>query len=126
MNPDAIEYLKENCKLNGVERLVHPILGDARRVVSRTLKSVADRVIMNLPSESSKFTEVACRALKPRGGVIHFYRFQPEPNPVESTVEALRIGVESSGRKLSRVLGGRLVRSIAPHEWQVVVDALIE
>nr|MDO8099254.1 class I SAM-dependent methyltransferase family protein [Candidatus Njordarchaeota archaeon] len=30
VNPDAIEYLKENCKLNGVERLVHPILGDAR------------------------------------------------------------------------------------------------
>jgi len=126
VNPDAIKYLKENCKLNGVEHLVHPILGDARDVVSRSLKGVADRVIMNLPSESSKFMEVACLALKSGGGVIHFYQFQPEPSPVESTVEALRNGVESSGRKLSHVLGGRLVRSVAPHEWQVVVDAVIE
>lgn len=126
VNPDAIKYLKTNCELNGVERLIHPILGDAREIVSRSLKGVADRVIMNLPSESSRFVEVACLALKSGGGVVHFYQFQHEPNSVESAVEALRVGVESSGRKLSRVLGGRLVRSVAPHEWQVVVDALIE
>lgn len=126
VNPEAIRYLRRNCELNGVESLVHPILGDAREVVSRDLKGAADRVIMNLPSESSEFIDVACLALKAGGGVVHFYQFQAEPNPVESAVEALRVGVESSGRMISRVLWGGLVKSVAPHEWQVVVDAVVQ
>jgi tRNA (guanine37-N1)-methyltransferase len=126
LNPYAIEYLKRNCELNKVERIVHPILGDARSAVSANLKGIADRVIMNHPSGSSGFVDVACLALKPAGGVVHFYQFQPEPSPLENAVESLRVGVETSGRKLSRVLFQGFVRSVAPREWQVVVDAVIK
>jgi tRNA (guanine37-N1)-methyltransferase len=112
--------------LNGVGRIVHPILGDARDAVLAQLKGIADRVIMNHPSGSFGFLDVACLALKPSGGVLHFYQFQPEPSPLEKAVDSLRIGVQSSGRNLSRVLSQGFVRSVAPHEWQVVVDAAIE
>jgi tRNA (guanine37-N1)-methyltransferase len=126
VNPDAIKYLNENCKLNKVEHLVHPLLGEAREVVLRNLNGIADRVIMNLPSESSRFIDVASLALKSSGGVLHFYLFQSEPNAVEGATEVLRVGIESSGRRVSCIAGGRLVKSVAPHEWQVVVDAVIE
>jgi tRNA (guanine37-N1)-methyltransferase len=123
MNPDAIKYLKMNCILNKVEKLVHPMQGDARKLVTRDLESAADRVIMNLPSESLNFVDVACLALKPEGGVIHSYQFQLAPDPLEEAVEALRVKIESTNRKLRKVSEAKLVKSVAPHEWQVVVDA---
>ena len=125
-NPDAVDYMKTNCKLNKVGHLVRPVLGDARDVVVKELKGVASRVIMNLPSESLDFIDVACLALKPGGGIVHSYQFQSAPKPVNKASEALKAKLESMGRKLHSVIGGRLVRSYAPHEWQVVVDALVE
>lgn len=122
-NPDAIKYLKTNCMLNKVENLVHPMLGDARELVPKKLEAMADRIIMNLPSESLEFIDVACLALKTEGGVIHCYQFQTAPDPIGKAVEALRVKIEMTNRKLRRVSEARLVKSVAPHEWHVVVDA---
>jgi tRNA (guanine37-N1)-methyltransferase len=125
-NPYAIEYMKTNCELNKVGQLVEPVLGDAREVIMKDLVGVATRVIMNLPSESLDFMDAACLALRPGGGVVHSYQFQSAPKPIDKAVGALRLKVESIGRRLHSVIGGRLVRSYAPRQWQVVVDAFIE
>jgi tRNA (guanine37-N1)-methyltransferase len=125
VNPDAIKYLKTNCILNKVDDFVHPMLGDAGKLISASLKSTADRIIMNLPSESLKFIDVACSALKPEGGVIHSYQFQTDPGPLKKAVEALRVNIGLSNRKMQRVLEARLVKSVAPHEWHVAVDAAV-
>jgi tRNA (guanine37-N1)-methyltransferase len=124
-NPDAIKYLKMNCVLNKVDHLVHPMLGDARELTMKNLKGVADRIIMNLPSESLEFVDAACLTLKPEGGVIHSYQFQHAPAPLEKAVEALRTKVESANRELYRISEARFVKSVAPHEWHVVVDAAV-
>jgi tRNA (guanine37-N1)-methyltransferase len=124
-NPDAVEYMRKNCKLNKVEHLVDPILGDARDVVLRKLRGTASRVIMNLPTESLEFMDAACSALKLDGGIVHSYQFQSAPDPIDKAVEALRLKTESIGRKLQSTLGGRLVRSYAPHKWHVAVDAIV-
>ncbi|WXG42762.1 MAG: class I SAM-dependent methyltransferase family protein [Promethearchaeati archaeon SRVP18_Atabeyarchaeia-1] len=126
VNPDAVRYIKMNCRLNKVERLVDPILGDARVVISRNLAGIADRIIMNLPSASLEFMDAACSALKPGGGVLHSYQFQSGSDPIGDAVEALRVRLKSLGRTLHTTLGGRLVRSSAPHEWQVAVDSIVE
>jgi tRNA (guanine37-N1)-methyltransferase len=124
-NPDAIKYLKKNCVLNKVDHLVHPMLGDARELTMKNLKGVADRIIMNLPSESLEFVDAACLTLKPKGGVIHSYQFQSAPDPLEKAVEALRAKIESANRELYHISEARFVKSVAPHEWQVVVDAAV-
>jgi tRNA (guanine37-N1)-methyltransferase len=123
INPEAIKYLKTNCILNKVENFVHPMLGDARKLISKSLESTSDRIIMNLPAESLKFIDAACLAMKPEGGVIHSYQFQTDPEPLKKAAEALRIGVESANRKIRRIMEARLVKSVAPHEWHVAIDA---
>jgi tRNA (guanine37-N1)-methyltransferase len=75
VNPNAVEYLKKNIRINRVTGTVHPILGDARQVVEDKLSGVADRVIMNLPEKAIHFVDVASGAIKPSGGTVHFYSF---------------------------------------------------
>nr|MDO8081510.1 class I SAM-dependent methyltransferase family protein [Candidatus Freyarchaeota archaeon] len=125
INESAVELLKQNIHLNKVDGRVFPIMGDARRVVDGKLYSQADRVIMNLPAEAENFIDVACRAIKPEGGTIHYYQFSPSPDIMEEAVDALVRGVEANSRRVVKILERRRVRPSAPREWQVVVDAQI-
>ncbi|WXG41199.1 MAG: class I SAM-dependent methyltransferase family protein [Candidatus Freyarchaeum deiterrae] len=126
VNKDAVELLKQNIQLNKVDNRVFPILGDARNVVEEEkLHSQADRVIMNLPGEAENFIDVACRVIKPEGGIIHYYQFSPSLDITEEAVEALSKGVEANSRRVVKILTLRRVRPSAPREWQVVVDAQI-
>jgi len=124
VNPDAIRFLSMNTSTNHVFN-VFPILGDARDVIKSTLEGKADRVIMNLPESAIHFIDSACLSLKSQGGIIHYYGFEAEPNIFEKAEEKLCREVKRSGRFLKRVLDSRVIRSIAPHEWQIAIDFLI-
>jgi tRNA (guanine37-N1)-methyltransferase len=120
-NPQAIELVRENARANKVESKVHAHLGDARDIIRENLTHGASRVIMNHPSASKDFIKAACDALRPTGGVIHYYTFagsnwEPDSrNEIEQGVEAFRYLAE-------RVLGIHRVREVAPMRWQVAVD----
>src|SRR5438552_14740080 len=77
-NPQAVELLQENVRANKVEEKVHVHLGNAREVIRKELTQIASRVIMNHPSASKEFIKAACDALRPSGGVIHYYTFTGE------------------------------------------------
>jgi tRNA (guanine37-N1)-methyltransferase len=124
LNPYAIEYLRKNVRLSRVESRVYPILGDARRVVHERLLDVADRVIMNLPEKALEFIDVACEALKPTGGVVHFYSFINASDPIENLQRHFTEEVEKNGRRVKKIKV-KFVRATAPYEWQVVLDAEI-
>lgn len=124
-NPYAIEFLKKNVRLNRVENKVSPILGDAAEVVGEKMCGIADRVIMNLPEKAIEFVCASCKALRPAGGVIHFYGFAKASEPLESMEARFAGTVEQCGRKVEKVLFSRLVRATAPYEWQFVLDAQI-
>ena len=125
INPDAVELLKKNIRLNRVQNRVIPILGDARQIVEKKLLGVADRVIMNLPENAAEFVDVACKAVKPEGGVVLFYGFVRLPDSVEDMKKRFEESVEKTGRKVERFLSARTVRETAPYESQVVLDAKI-
>ena len=125
VNPHAVEFLKKNIRLNRVEDKVHPILGDAKQVVEEKLVAVADRVIMNLPEKAIEFVDVACKAIKPTGGIIHFYTFIRASDSLENMKLKFIDSVEKCGRKVEEILFSRTVRATAPHEWQAVIDAKI-
>ena len=124
-NPHAFEYLKKNIRLNRAIGEVHPFLGDARHIVDEKVTGVADRVIMNLPEKAIEFVDAACRALKPEGGIIHFYSFVSAPSPLEAAKIRLAEAVEKTGRKVTEVPFSRMVRETAPYQWQAVLDANI-
>jgi len=86
---------------------------------------VADRVIMNLPESAVEFVDVACKALKPEGGVVHFYGFVRSPDSVEELKNRFSESVEKTGRKVKEPISAKTVRETAPYEMQVVLDAKI-
>ncbi len=125
LNPDAIELLRTNIRLNRVENRLIPILGDARLVAEKKLKGVADRVIMNLPEKAIEFVDIACKALKAEGGVVHFYSFIHEPDSLEALKARFAETVAGSRRYVDQFLLAKTVRETAPYECQVVLDVKI-
>lgn len=128
LNPCAVKYLRENVRLNRVERVVVPIQGDAKEVTQKKLQNIANRVLMPLPERSYEYLEYAILALKPEGGWIHYYDFQfakKKENPVKK-VDA------KVSEKISRLCGdfrvefGRIVRPIGPRWYQVVLDIHVQ
>jgi len=126
MNPDAIALLKRNIAVNRAEKQVVPLLGDARQVVREQLSGKADRVIMNLPETALEFVDVACEALKPEGGIMHYYGFVKASNPLETAKVRLTEAVSQNNRQVNNFLLAKTVREVAPYTWQVVVDAQIQ
>ena len=122
LNPEAVRHLKRNIIANGVHGRVVPIIGDAKEIVASKLANSADRVIMNLPERALEFLSAACEALKPQGGIVHFYHFENGPNPVETAKKRLTEAVERIGYHIENVLLARTVREVSPYRWQVVVD----
>jgi len=125
INPEAIELLERNIRLNRVENRVIPIQGDARQAVEKRLLGVADRVIMNLPEKALEFVDTACKAIKPAGGMVHYYAFIRLPDSLENMQLRFSEAVEKAGRKVDAFLFAKTVRETAPYEWQFVLDAKI-
>ena len=125
LNPDAVELLKVNVRVNRVENRVFPILADAREIAATQLKGLADRVIMNLPETAIDFVDAACQTLKPDGGVIHFYAFIRSPDTTENLKQRFSQAVEENGRRVEAFLYGKSIRETAPFESQIVLDAKI-
>ncbi len=99
INPDAVELLKVNARVNRVENRVFPILGDARQITATRLKGLADRVIMNLPETAIEFVDAACQAIKPHGGIIHFYAFVRSPDSIENLKTSFFPSCRVNGQK---------------------------
>lgn len=125
-NPDAVRYLEKNIVANRVEKKIVAILGYARRIVDERLVGVADRVIMNLPERALEHVDVACKTIKTKGGIVHYYEFTDDPYPLETAKNRLIETVKQAGRNVKEVLLTRTVRVTAPYKWQVAVDVEIQ
>jgi len=123
-NPVAFNYMVENIRVNKVGDRVVPILGDARDVVENQLAGKSDRVIMPLPELARKFFDVALRALKPAGGVIHFYDFGQAPDIFSPSLEFARLAAAEKNFKVE-MIGSRAIRSYAPRCHHIVLDLSI-
>jgi tRNA (guanine37-N1)-methyltransferase len=128
VNPSAVQYLRENIRLNRVANVVVPIQGDAKSVTEKALRNVADRVLMPLPERAYEYLDYAVLALKPAGGWIHYYGFE-YANKKENPVEKAEKKVSEKMRRLCsdfHVEFGRIVRPIGPRWYQVVLDILVK
>jgi tRNA (guanine37-N1)-methyltransferase len=129
VNPCAFQYLRENIRLNRVEKTVVPIQGDTKKIITENrLQNAVDRVLMPLPERAYEYLDYALNALKPAGGWIHYYDFEyatKNEDPVEKTkkkVSEKLLGLCSE----FQVEFGRIVRPIGPRWFQVVLDIHIQ
>ena len=126
LNPSAINYLKENVLANDAADRVIPLLGDARDLSRRGLFNVADRVIMNLPSEALHYLDAAGQILRERGGVIHFYEFAERGANLNLVKEEFQAAIEAGHRGVKSYNYVNVIREVAPNKIQVAIDALIQ
>jgi tRNA (guanine37-N1)-methyltransferase len=120
-NPDAVHYLKENISLNSVKN-IEAIEGDSREEAKK-FADTANHVIMNLPHNAFEFLDSAVLLLK-SGGIIHYYGMTHEDDLFESSIKLIREAAEKAGRKIE-VLEKRVVRSYAPHQYNICIDVRI-
>ncbi|GAA0286921.1 class I SAM-dependent methyltransferase [Halobacterium noricense] len=119
INEDAIEYLRRNAERNDVSERVTAIAGDVRETADE-YENWADRIVMNLPHTADEFLDTAV-ALAGDDCVIHFYDFQHEDDRFGPCEAAIREAAEPEYDVTIET--ERTVRSYAPHEFNVVVDA---
>jgi tRNA (guanine37-N1)-methyltransferase len=115
-NPSAYEYLQKNIALNKATR-IEALNADARLV---KLPQMPDRIIMNLPHSAHEFLDVAFRLINV-GGVIHYYDIRPESEIFDAVIRMVREKATESGC-IIEIMNKRIVRSYAPHEYNIVLD----
>ncbi|KXA92566.1 hypothetical protein AKJ65_07375 [candidate division MSBL1 archaeon SCGC-AAA259E19] len=118
-NGVAVEYMRHNVRINKTGGTVVPVEGDAREVVEEHLRGEADRVLMPLPDFARDFLDVAVEALKPEGGIVHFYDYGEEPDLFEPSLRFVR---EAAPEKEIELRDREVVCSYAPHLYHVVLD----
>ncbi len=122
VNEDAIEYLRENARRNGVEDRVTAICADVREVAAE-YEGWADRLVMNLPHSADEFLETAV-VLAGDDCVLHYYDIQHEDDPFGPGERAIRAAAEPEYEVT--VETRHTVRSYAPHELNVCLDVRLE
>jgi len=127
LNPDCVRLMAENARLNQVEDRIVPIQGDAKDVVDSGGVPSVDRVLLPLPGKAIEHLGSAVKCLK-ESGWIHLYEFthaRKEEDPVDLIENKLRSRLRDLG--LSLVSSWvRVVRSVGPNWYQVVVDVQIQ
>jgi tRNA (guanine37-N1)-methyltransferase len=119
LNPDAVAYLRENARRNGVAGRVTAINADVRDV-GDDYAGWATRIVMNLPHSADEFLDTAV-SLAGDDCVLHYYDIQHEDAPFEPGERAIRAAAAPAGYDVE-VETRRVVRSYAPHEVNVCLD----
>lgn len=122
LNPESYSYLCKNIRLNGVEDIVEPILGDC---MEKNPEEVADRVLMGYVGNTHEYLEKAISALKREGGIIHYHESVPERLFPERPISRIMKAALNKRKKVD-ILGYRRIKKYSPGVWHVVVDARIE
>jgi len=128
VNPVAIKHIQENIRLNRVYGKVIPIEGDAKEVIDKRLRHIADRVLMPLPEKAFAYLPYAMSALKKAGGWIHYYDFEharKNENPVEKVRLKVAEKLESLGVDF-QIPFGHVVRTTGPNWYQIVLDIAVK
>ncbi|MGD0494583.1 MAG: class I SAM-dependent methyltransferase family protein [Candidatus Bathyarchaeia archaeon] len=124
INPDAVQQMRENIRVNRAYRRVVPMLGDAREVVEKRLRRVADRVLMPLPAKALEYLPYALLALREEGGWVHYYDFEHAAKD-EDAVDKVRVKVSEKLLDICasfEIPFGRVVRATGPNWYQIVLD----
>ncbi len=120
INPLAYRYLVENTRLNHVEDIVQPVLGDC---IERTPIGGADRVVMGMVQVTDRYLKVGIRALRP-GGILHYHQTIPSWKFPDAAIEDVSEAAKALGLS-AEILGYTRVKKYSPGVVHAVVDARI-
>lgn len=120
INPESHHFLCENVKLNKVEDIVEPILGDCNL---QDFDHCADRVMMGYIGTTHHYLDSAIRYIK-HGGILHYHESTPEPILFKRPVERVKLAASKQNRDIE-VLNKRSIKKYSPGVYHTVVDIKI-
>lgn len=125
LNPLALRYLQENVRLNRVEDIVEPVLGDCRDICKEAAYTgKADRVVMGFVGTTDRYLKTGIEVLRP-GGILHYHQTVPSWMYPEAPVKDVTEASEASGRR-AEILRCARVKKYSPGVLHAVVDARID
>jgi len=127
INPQAIRLMRENIILNKLCGRVTSVEEDAKEILEERFIGSVDRILMPLPAKSYEYLTIAVAALKNENGVLHYYDFihaSKGESPIEKLVEKIRHKLTQLGVEF-RISTSRIVRTVGPRRYQVVLDIVI-
>ncbi len=119
-NPDAIEALRENKKINHIPEKLLTIIHGKCEEVSGPLSRTADRIIMGYLPSPEFALPAAFHTLKYEGGIIHYEGICEEGKygPLLQEVH----GHASTAGYAAELLHAQPVKSMGPRLWHYVLD----
>jgi tRNA wybutosine-synthesizing protein 2 len=121
LNSLTFSYLEENIKLNGVEHIVKPLLGDYKEV---SPEGCADRVILGYLKSTSDFLEKTMRVLKEKGGIIYYHETCPKEEFPKRPFRKIKTVAHKFNFK-AELLKSTKVKSYAPCIFHIVLDVRV-
>jgi tRNA (guanine37-N1)-methyltransferase len=122
INPEAVEYARENIRMNRVPLLVEALCGDVRDVCPGLVRggNRFDRIVMPLPKGAHEFLDVALKCVK-KNGIIHFYHWDREDDLYTKALKIIENECKKAGLKC-RILEKRKVLPYGPRIWKICID----
>ncbi|MFP3872177.1 MAG: class I SAM-dependent methyltransferase [Candidatus Natronoplasma sp.] len=117
INPTAFHYLRDNIKLNGVEKIVEAWHGDNRDFSFKG----ADRVVMGYLHETWKYLDKAVGFIEDEG-TIHYHTTCLDSDFPEGVKEELEDDLDED----FEILTIKKIKSYAPHVFHAVADVRVE
>ena len=120
LNPLAYHFLRENIRLNRVDDVVEPVLGDCAQCAP---VNEADRVIMGMVQVTDRYLVKGIEALR-SGGILHYHQTIPSWLYPQAAVSDVVKAANALGWQ-AEILKCTKVKKYSPGVVHVVVDALI-
>ena len=119
VNPDAVEYMRHNIRINKLSHKIVPVLGNVRTVCEKWY-GVCDRVVMPLPLGAESFLDVAVKCLG-RCGVINFYGWGGGADMFSDAIAMVEktLKIEKTDYKIT---GRQVVLPYSPGKYKVRID----
>lgn len=118
INPVSYNYLCENIKLNRVEDVIKPILGNCQDVCPT---KNADRVLMGYIGDTHHYLKTAIKVIK-KGGIIHYHESVPDKIKFKRPIQRIK---EAAQDRHVNILNRRVIKKYSPGVCHVVIDAEI-
>ncbi len=119
INPRSHKYLKMNSQLNGVGKIVEPVLGDCLDAE----EGIADRIVMGYVGTTHEYLPKAMKILKDTG-IIHYHETCPDRLMPDRPQERV-IGAALKAGKSVEMMEMHTIKTYSPGVVHVVVDVAI-
>ncbi|MEF8880511.1 MAG: class I SAM-dependent methyltransferase family protein [Candidatus Nanohaloarchaea archaeon] len=121
-NPKAVEYARQNVKINNVEDSVEIIQGDVAEEVPELGKF--DRILMPSPTNAEDFLNEAFVASE-SGTKINFYGISEKEELFDDYIREIKSLAERNGLDIE-IVSGREISDYSPYQRKVAIDFLVK